>query len=39
MSQGELNKSDVLDPEVVPRARRRRFGAEYKLRIREAADA
>ena len=29
----------VPDPEVVPRATRRRFGAAYKLRIVEAADA
>ncbi len=29
----------VRDPEVVPRASRRRFGAAYKLRIIEAADA
>ena len=27
------------DPEVVPRARRRRFGAAYKLRILTQADA
>ncbi len=27
------------DPEVVPRARRRRFGAAYKLRIVQQADA
>ena len=29
----------VADPEVVPRARRRRFSAAYKLRIVEEADA
>ena len=29
----------VPDPEVVPRATRRRFGAAYKLRIVEQADA
>jgi transposase len=39
MSQDELNKSNVPDPEVVPRAKRRRFSAEYKLRILEEADA
>ena len=39
MSQDELNKSQVPDPEVVPRAKRRRFSAEYKLRILEEVDA
>jgi transposase-like protein len=39
MSQDELNKSNVADPEVVPRAKRRRFRAEYKLRILEEAEA
>ena len=39
MSQDELNKSNVPDPEVVPRAKRRRFSAEYKLRILEEAEA
>jgi transposase-like protein len=39
MSQDELNKSKVPDPEVVPRAKRRRFSAEYKLRILEEAGA
>jgi transposase len=39
MSQDELNKSNVPDPEVVPRAKRRRFSAEYKLRILAEADA
>jgi transposase len=39
MSQDELNKSKVPDPEVVPRAKRRRFNAEYKLRILEEVDA
>jgi len=29
----------TLDPEVVPQARRRRFTAEYKLRILAEADA
>ena len=39
MSQDELNKSNVPDPEVVPRAKRRRFSAEYKLHILAEADA
>jgi transposase len=39
MSQDELNKSQVPDPEVVPQAKRRRFNAKYKLRILEEADA
>jgi transposase len=39
MSQDELNKSKVPDPEVVPQAKRRRFSAKYKLRILEEADA
>jgi hypothetical protein len=39
MSQDELNKSQVPDPEVVPQAKRRRFSAKYKLRILEEADA
>lgn len=39
MSQDELNKTDVPDPEVVPQAKRRRFSAEYKLRILEEVDA
>ena len=39
MSQDQLNKSNVPDPEVVPRAKRRRFSAEYKLRILEEVDA
>jgi transposase-like protein len=39
MSQDELNKSKVPDPEVVPQAKRRRFSAEYKLRILEEVDA
>jgi transposase-like protein len=34
-----LNKSKVPDPEVVPQAKRRRFSAEYKLRILEEVDA
>ena len=39
MSQDELNKSNVPDPEVVPQAKRRYFSAEYKLRILEEAEA
>jgi transposase len=39
MSQDELNKINVPDPEVVPQAKRRRFSAEYKLRILEEAEA
>jgi transposase len=32
------DKVEIPDPEVVPRAKRRRFTAEYKLRILEEAD-
>jgi transposase len=39
MFQEKPNKSNVPDPEVVPRAKRRRFSAEYKLRILEEVDA
>ncbi len=39
MSQDKLNQSEVPDPEVVPQAKRRRFSAEYKLRILEEVDA
>ena len=39
MSQDELNQNKLPDPEVVPRAKRRRFSAEYKLRILEEVDA
>jgi transposase-like protein len=39
MSQDERNKTDAPDPEVVPQAKRRRFSAEYKLRILEEVDA
>ena len=35
----EPNKSNVPDPEVVLQAKRRRFSAEYKLRILEEVDA
>lgn len=46
MSQKQLVKSyangtpvmDRVDPEVVPRAKRRTFTAAYKLRILEEAD-
>ena len=43
MSQHPTDNSDKLrdqvpDPEVVPRAKRRRFTAAYKLRILEEAD-
>jgi hypothetical protein len=33
MSQSTPTNTDVPDPEVVPRAKRRQFAAEYKLRI------
>jgi len=39
MPQDELNKTKVPDPQVVPQAKRRRFSAEYKLRILEEVDA
>jgi hypothetical protein len=32
-------QAQVPEPEVVPRAKRRKFTAEYKLRILEEADA
>jgi len=32
-------QAQVPEPEVMPRAKRRRFTAEYKLRILEEADA
>ena len=35
----EPNKTNVPDPEVVPRAKRRRFNTEYKLRILEEGNA
>ena len=31
--------TDVTDPEVVPKAKRRKFSAKYKLRILEEADS
>jgi hypothetical protein len=39
MSQDELSKRNMPDPEVIPQAKRRRFSTEYKLRILEEADA
>jgi len=39
MNHNETIKNNVPNPEVVPRAKRRRFNAEYKLRILEEADA
>ena len=39
MSGNETEQSKMSDPEVVPRAERRRFTAEDKLRILEEADA
>ena len=33
-----VSQGRVADPEVLPRAERRRFAAEYKLRILEEAD-
>jgi transposase-like protein len=39
MSGNETEQSKIPDPEVVPRAERRRFPAEEKLRILEEADA
>lgn len=38
MTQNQGIKSQVVDPEVVPRAKRRKYTAEYKLRIVEEAD-
>ena len=39
MNQGEPIRNKVPNPEVFPRAKRRRFRAEYKLRILEEAAA
>jgi transposase len=39
MHQDEPIENNIPDPEVVPRAKRRRFSAAYKLRILEEADA
>ena len=39
MNQDEPVGNKVPSPEVLPRAKRRRFSAEYKLRILEEADA
>ena len=38
-SQQAADVSKTPDPEVVPKAERRRFSAEYKLRILAEADA
>lgn len=38
MSQNESIKTEIPDPEVVPRAKRRQFTADYKLRILQEAD-
>jgi transposase len=38
MSRNETAQMGIPDPEVVPTAKRRRFGAQYKLRILEEAD-
>ena len=39
MNQDEPVRNKVPNPEVWPRAQRRRFSAEYKLRILEEAGA
>ncbi len=39
MNQDEPIRNKIPNPEVLPRAKRRRFSAEYKLRILEKADA
>ena len=40
MNQGRNpSENKVPNPELVPRAKRRRFSAAYKLRILEEADA
>ena len=39
MSRNGDERTEMLDPEVVPMAGRRRFAAEEKLRILEEADA
>jgi len=39
MSRNGDERTEMLDPEVVPMAERRRFTAEEKLRILEEADA
>jgi transposase-like protein len=39
MSRGKKERKEAPDPEVVPRAKRRHFSAEEKLRILEEADA
>lgn len=35
---GQVVKPEVIDPTVVPKATRRRFSAEYKLRVLREAD-
>jgi len=39
MSQNETQMTALLDPEVRPKAKHRRFTAEYKKRILDEADA
>ena len=39
MSRNEAEQTKIADPEVVPRAERRQFTAEEKLRILEEAEA
>lgn len=39
MTYGNTTPGGVPDPEVTPKARRRRFSAAYKLRILKEADA
>jgi len=39
MSRDKKERKEAADPEVVPRAKRRNFSAEEKLRILEEADA
>jgi transposase-like protein len=39
MSRDQKERREAPDPEVVPRAKRRHFSAEEKLRILEEADA
>ena len=36
--QASVPETQIPDPEVVPRAKRRQFSAQYKLRILEEAD-
>jgi transposase len=39
MTRDPSNEAGMADPEVVPQAQRRRYGAAYKLRILVEADA